>query len=143
MLADTPKLFASLRTALMVWCAVAGAWALYTMFLTSSERQLESRWAEAWWNSAVWHMLYAALLLVIAYLWRPSRGSLRYAFAHEVRPHERQEGWDDADGNIELEYGPVGTADDDDDLDRGDLAGGVVLDVLDEADRQALAPKTA
>ena len=60
-----------------------------------------------------------------------------------MRPHERQEGWDDADGNIELEYGPVGTADDDDDLDRGDLAGGVVLDVLDEADRQALAPKTA
>ena len=41
------KLFASLRTALMVWCAAAGLWALYTMFLTSSEQQLESRWTEA------------------------------------------------------------------------------------------------
>ncbi|XP_022914545.2 transmembrane protein 87A [Onthophagus taurus] len=37
-------------------------------------------WKDLWIDEAYWHVLFSALLLVIMFLWRPTRNNQRYAF---------------------------------------------------------------
>jgi hypothetical protein len=135
-------LFRRLRDALGFWCAVACVWAAYTMVLTSSRAELASHWQDAWWNDALWHVFYAAVLSIVAFLWRPSTNALRYAsFAGEVTARERRDrGWGDDD---EGEYGGLPQGDDyDDDVVVEMTSAGAVLSAMDE-DAEGGPAKTA
>lgn len=47
------------------------------LVLTSEEDEMWSSW---WMFQAFWHFLYFAILVAIAYLWRPTTNNTRYAY---------------------------------------------------------------
>jgi len=57
---------------------------LVQLFLTVS-LDSDSSWRFAWLWSGIWHLLYLAILISIAVLWRPTDNNTRYAYS-EVAP---------------------------------------------------------
>jgi hypothetical protein len=64
---------------IIIICAsiVFMAWSIYSHKWTSC---LEN-WQDMWVDNTFWHILFSSILLVIMWLWRPSKNSIRYAYS--------------------------------------------------------------
>lgn len=52
---------------------------------------LDDRWDSLWIFDAFWHVLYAGILMAIAFLWSPNKNNLQYAYADELLQDEDEE----------------------------------------------------
>jgi hypothetical protein len=93
-------LFARFQYTLAGSVVVSVVWAVYTMYLSAAD-DIAEEWESAWFNDAIWEVLYFIVLAAIAVLWRPSKNAQRYAFAHELSSHELADMEDDGDDDDE------------------------------------------
>ena len=57
---------------------------------------LDDRWDSLWIFDAFWHVLYAGILMAIAFLWSPNKNNLQYAYSDELLQEEDEEEGEEA-----------------------------------------------
>ncbi|TMS36721.1 hypothetical protein L596_003817 [Steinernema carpocapsae] len=60
----------------MIASLIFMVWSLYA----HTFQRCSADWREMWVDTALWHVLFCTLLVVIMFLWRPSTNNVRYAF---------------------------------------------------------------
>eukprot|EP00299_Pterocystis_sp_00344_P008120 c2948_g1_i1.p1 GENE.c2948_g1_i1~~c2948_g1_i1.p1 ORF type:complete len:498 (-),score=90.91 c2948_g1_i1:70-1524(-) len=91
-------------------------WAAYQVFVTMGSNE-DARWNTLWAFEGMWHVIYFAVLVAVAFLWRPSPHATAYAFSEQLTTDG------DEDDGIELaarskHMEPAFTIEDDDDDDQ-------------------------
>jgi len=109
----------------------AVAFALYQIYYLATD-QIVVHWSQLWLlDGGFSFMLYTVILFSIAFLWRPSKSSRRYAYAQVGQGDDGATGEDEF--GLEGAVGTAVAADDDDDVD-------VELQAIEEAVADAEEP---
>jgi len=82
---------------LIMSIVLSAAWVTWQMIVIISD-SLDDRWDSLWIFDAFWHVLYAGILMAIAFLWSPNKNNLQYAYSDEILQDE-----DDEDDEDELQ----------------------------------------
>jgi len=76
-------LYRRFSSVLILSIVLSALWVTWQMavIITNS---LDDRWDSLWIFDAFWHVLYAGILMAIAFLWSPNKNNLQYAYADEL-----------------------------------------------------------
>ena len=75
-------LYRNFRGVLFVSVFFTAVWAMYRSIILFGDKL--STWQLQWTVDALWELMYFAVFIAIAFLWAPSKNSLRYAFSIEL-----------------------------------------------------------
>ena len=97
-------LYRNFRSVLVISFVAAIVWALYGSVINLSQGHGEdNNWKDHWTVDALWESTYFMLFLAIAYLWAPSKNSMRYSYAVELSQLENDTEWHQAGlGELEM-----------------------------------------
>lgn len=102
-------LYRDFRTVLYVSLFFTIIWGLYRSLIMYGDN-IES-WQYQWTVDALWELMYFVVFVAIAYLWAPSKNSLRYAYSIELVQLEDDEEYNsdsnliNSDKSLDDEYG--------------------------------------
>lgn len=88
-------LYRNFRSVLFVSVFFTAVWALYRSIVMYGDKL--STWELQWTVDALWELMYFAVFVSIAFLWAPSKNSLRYAYSIELTQLDDDEEYNQTD----------------------------------------------
>lgn len=82
------RLYSRFRDVLLCSLVFSGAWAVYVAVFVNND-PAEHLWRQKWAVNALWEVSYFVILAALAFLFAPSKNSLRYATSIELSPMDR------------------------------------------------------
>jgi hypothetical protein len=102
-------LYRNFRSVLFVSLFFSIIWGLYRSLILYGDKI--DTWQFQWTVDALWELMYFAVFVAIAYLWAPSKNSLRYAYSVELVQLEDDDEYNsdanliNSDKSLDDEYG--------------------------------------